>query len=205
MKKSFKLFLDSLDVLDELTDEQSGQLFKAIRAYEVDGSEILTGLMKAIFTPFKNNIDRAKSEYDAVCERNKANGLKGGRPNPNKPTGLKSNPNNPDKDKDKDKDKTLNVTIVPDKEIETIDGINALALEEWFKYKGSKYSKQGKTLSINFLKSYPEHIQLEIVRASIMNGWKGLFEPKQKQGTLQAQTLNTNINIWNEIEKGNIQ
>lgn len=64
-------------------------------------------------------------------------------------------------------------------EIDT-SGVNPLALEEWFKYKGSKYTKQGKTLTINFLKEYDESTQLEIVRASIMNGWKGLFEPKKK-------------------------
>ena len=112
MKKSLKLFIDSLDVLDELSDEQAGVLFKAIRDYEINGTENLSGLMKAIFTPFKNNIDRAKVAYSEACERNKANGLKGGRPKAkksdtkqNKPSGLKSNPKNPDKDKDKDKDK----------------------------------------------------------------------------------------------------
>jgi len=117
MKKSFKLYYDSLDVLKELSDEQSGQLFKAIISYEKDGEEILEGLMKAVFTPFKNNIDRANIAYKAVCERNKANGLKGGRP---KPTGTHSvkvgnnltqdNPKEADKDKDKDKDKD---TIAP--------------------------------------------------------------------------------------------
>jgi|FLOH01.1.fsa_nt_gi hypothetical protein len=102
MKKSFKLFIDSLDVLDELSDEEAGKLFKAIREYELNEKEVLTGLMKAVFTPFKNNLDRAKQAYDAVCEANKANGLKGGRPNRNKANGLKPNRNNPDKDKDKD-------------------------------------------------------------------------------------------------------
>ena len=104
MKKSFKLFIDSLDVLDELSDEEAGKLFKAIREYELNEKEVLTGLMKAIFTPFKNNSDRAKVAYNAVCEANKANGLKGGRPKQNKPIGLKANPNNPDKDNKKDKD-----------------------------------------------------------------------------------------------------
>ena len=129
MKKSFKLFLDSLDVLDELTDEQSGQLFKAIRAYEIDETEILTGLMKAIFTPFKNNIDRAKIEYITVCERNRANGAKGGRPNPKKPTGIFTNPNNLDKDKDKDKDKKREeYIIIAEKPLEekAIDYLNKL-------------------------------------------------------------------------------
>ena len=107
MKKSFKLYIDSLDVLDELSDEQAGQLFKAIREYEVNEVEILNGLMKAIFTPFKNNIDRAKAEYQAVCERNKHNGASEGRPNRKKPTGLESNPLKADKDKDKDKDTSV--------------------------------------------------------------------------------------------------
>ena len=112
MKKSIKIFIDSLDVLEELTDEQAGQLFKAIRAYEIDNKEILTGILKAVFTPFKNNLDRAEVAYRAVCERNRVNGAKGGRPNPNKPSGLKSNPNNPKKDKDKDKDINTIVEIV---------------------------------------------------------------------------------------------
>lgn len=107
MKKSFKLFIDSLDVLDELTDEQAGQLFKAIRQYEIDKTETLNGLMKAIFTPFKNNSDRAKDAYGAVCEANKANGLKGGRPKSEKNRmgflETEQKPKNPDKDKDKDK------------------------------------------------------------------------------------------------------
>jgi len=134
MKKSFKLYTDSLDVLDELTDEQSGQLFKAIRAYELNQEEILTGLMKAIFTPFKNNIDRAKAEYEAVCERNKANGLKGGRPNPNKPSGLKSNPKNPDKDKDKDKDNTpFSFTLNTKKSFDSLSYEYKTRLSEYIK------------------------------------------------------------------------
>ena len=111
MKKSFKLFHDSLDVLDELSDEEAGQLFKAIRAYEVGDKLLLSGLMKAIFTPFKNNTDRAKLAYTATVEANKANGLKGGRPKRNKANGLKPNRNNPDKDKDKDKDKIREVKL----------------------------------------------------------------------------------------------
>lgn len=61
------------------------------------------------------------------------------------------------------------------------DGINEIALNEWFEYKGKKFSKQGKTLVINFLKEYREDQQLQIVRTSIMNNWKGLFPPKHKQ------------------------
>ena len=110
MKKSFKLFYDSLDVLDELTDEQAGQLFKAIRSYEIDEIELLEGIMKAVFTPFKNNIDRGKEAYEKVVERNKANGLKGGRPiTQDNPVGLNETQNNPQK-ADKDKDKKVSIS-----------------------------------------------------------------------------------------------
>jgi len=70
-----------------------------------------------------------------------------------------------------------------------IEGINQLALEEWFKYKGSRYSKQGKTLTINFLKEFSESVQLEIVRLSIMNNWKGLFPPKQQKQSEQRMDI----------------
>ena len=37
MKKSFKIYIDSLDVFDELSDEEIGRLFKAIRAFHREG------------------------------------------------------------------------------------------------------------------------------------------------------------------------
>lgn len=124
MKKSFKLYYDSLDVLSELSDEQAGQLLRAIVKYETEGEEILEGLMKAVFTPFKNNIDRANKAYTDVCERNKANGLKGGRPKAKEThsviLGSEKTHSNPKKaDKDKDKDKDTNRTISPFEIIET--------------------------------------------------------------------------------------
>ena len=35
-RKSFVLHVDSLDVLDELTNEQAGMLFKAMRSFHID-------------------------------------------------------------------------------------------------------------------------------------------------------------------------
>jgi len=168
MKKSIKIFIDSLDVLDTLNDEQAGQLFKAIRAYEVDKKEVLDGLMKAIFVPFKNNMERADEAYTRTVEANKANGLKGGRPKAN---GLKRKPNNPKKDKDKDKDK--DTYIIP-------NGINIKAFDAWCDYKGKRYSVKAKTLAVTRLAKYDEATQQEMVDNSIMNSWSGLFELKQQ-------------------------
>lgn len=109
MKKSFIIYNDNLNVLDDLTDEQAGKLFKAIKLYQTEGKIELDGLLKAIFTPFKTVFDMNDEKYKKVCERNRINGCKGGRPitqnNPNNPVGFletQTNPNNLDNDNDND-------------------------------------------------------------------------------------------------------
>lgn len=85
MKKSFLLHVDALTVLNELSNEQAGQLFKAIANFQnetdlnpfSDPSEF--GLRMA-FLPFKNQFARDGEKYNAIVDRNKENGKKGGRP-----------------------------------------------------------------------------------------------------------------------------
>lgn len=107
--KYIKLFKDSLEVFDTLTDEQTGLLFKAIIDYSNDKEPKLDGLLSAVFFQFKQQIDRAKTDYVEVCNRNKANGSKGGR---KKPTGTHSVNEEPkqsqEEDKEEDKDKEEN-------------------------------------------------------------------------------------------------
>ena len=116
-KKSFLLFKDALSVLDDLTDEQAGLLFKAIRDYQENGSVKLDGLIKIAFAPFKNQFIRDNDKYKKLCEKNKLiadlrysnNNTKSTTGNQPLPTVTKST----DKDKDKDKDKD-NKTIKED-------------------------------------------------------------------------------------------
>lgn len=63
MRKSFILYLDSLEVLDDLTIEQKAMLFDAIRNFNLGKEVQLSGLMKAIFTPFKNQFERDDLKY----------------------------------------------------------------------------------------------------------------------------------------------
>jgi hypothetical protein len=87
MKNSFIMYLDSLDVLDELTDDQAGKLFKAIRKIQKGepNPELDFGLKMALL-PFKIQFERDNKKYNAICERNRNNGKKGGRPgNPKNP------------------------------------------------------------------------------------------------------------------------
>jgi hypothetical protein len=85
-RKSFILHLDSLEVFNELTNEQAGILFKAIKSYN-EGKEVeLDFALKLAFLPFKKQFERDSEKYQSVVERNKNNGSKGGRPkNPKEP------------------------------------------------------------------------------------------------------------------------
>jgi hypothetical protein len=129
-KKSFILHIDSLDVLDDLSDQQTGQLFKAIRDYQ-NGNEVkLDGLMNAVFKTFKNQFLRDANKYDSVVTRNRLNGSKGGRPkitqpNPNNPVGLSvtqtkpTEPKKADSDSDSGSDNDSKKDNVNDKEKES--------------------------------------------------------------------------------------
>ena len=78
-KRSFLLHIDSLDILDELTDEECGLLFKAIRAHQ-QGEEIeLHGLVRVAFSPFRNQFNRDDEKYNLTCERRALAGSKGGK------------------------------------------------------------------------------------------------------------------------------
>ena len=107
-KKSFQLFTEYKSILDHLTDEEIGIVFRWVFDYVNDlNPEEPKGVLGAIIQPIKNNLKRDLEKWKAKCERNKENGRKGGRPrkNPENPDGFFKNPEKPDKDKDKDKDK----------------------------------------------------------------------------------------------------
>jgi len=104
-RKSFILHHDSLEVLNELSDEQAGKLFKAIYSYQKFEKHDLDGLMNAVFLSFKNQFDRDDEKYQKICERNRNNGLNGGRPKPKitqsviyEPKRTQKNPKEPDND-----------------------------------------------------------------------------------------------------------
>jgi Family of unknown function (DUF6291) len=78
-KKSFILHLDSLDILDEITDEQAGQLFKAIKAFHNDNEVTLDPLVKMVFIPFKNQFLRDNEKWIGTKEKRALAGSLGGK------------------------------------------------------------------------------------------------------------------------------
>jgi hypothetical protein len=94
--KSFIIHKDSLLILDELTDEQAGKLFKAIANYQNGIETNLDFGLRMAFAPFKNQFVRDLEKYNEKCERNKSNGNKGGRPKKDiENTETQTNPKNP--------------------------------------------------------------------------------------------------------------
>ena len=80
-RDSFVLYADSLDILDLLTDEQAGQLFRAVRNY-VKGDELpeLDKVTQVAFVPIKNHLDRDAEKYEQICKKRREVGALGGRP-----------------------------------------------------------------------------------------------------------------------------
>ncbi len=78
-KKSFLLFIDSLDILDEISDEQAGLLFKAIRSFNIGKELQLDITTRMLFLPFKNQFVRDNAKWEVIKEKRIAAGSEGGK------------------------------------------------------------------------------------------------------------------------------
>mgnify|MGYP000583389086 CR=1 FL=1 len=161
-RKSFLVYKDSLSVLDELTNEQAGLLIKAMKSYH-DGEELnLDALTKIVFSPFKAQFERDAEKYEKIVERNRGNGSKGGRPKnpeePKKPSGFKSNPENPskaDSDSDSDSDSDIKSIVSPaekrnfsDGDMAFVDGMLNLLTQANPKFKLPNKEKWANTIRL---------------------------------------------------------
>ena len=73
-KDSFILYLEQKQIFEMLTDEEAGQLIKAIFEYEDTGQLIsLDKSLQIAFIPIRSALDRNKEKYEKVVERNKKN------------------------------------------------------------------------------------------------------------------------------------
>lgn len=77
-KNSFVLYVDSKDVVDRLTDEQAGQLFKAIFDYEANGAlPELDAMTDIVFMTMRQHLDRNRVKYAETCRKRSEAGKKG--------------------------------------------------------------------------------------------------------------------------------
>ena len=79
-KNSFVLYKDYEELFDRLSDEEAGQLIKAIFDYERSGElPELPRLLEFILLPIKNTLDRDSDKYDKIVEKRRKAGALGGK------------------------------------------------------------------------------------------------------------------------------
>ena len=182
IKKTLILFTELKEVFDTLSDEQAGQLIKAIFEYEQTNIlPDLQGLLKIVFIPIRQSIDRNRVKYDNVCERNKENIGKRWNKNNTKNTsgkiGINKNTKNTDKDNDKDKDSdNNNVNNIEERKLKFASTL------EPFKY------KYGRDLLNQFYKYWTQ---------------PNKSNTKFKQELEQTWQLSYRLETWSSREKTN--
>ena len=120
-KRTMVFHHDWLPILEALPKEIALEIILSLIRYDIDGTiteiNFSNPLEKAVYDNMLEAVQRNKESYLKKCEKNRENGLKGGRPpkpnglseNPNKPNGfqekphgLNENPNDNDNDNDND-------------------------------------------------------------------------------------------------------
>jgi hypothetical protein len=79
INKSFILHKDSLSVLNKLSDDQAGKLFKTIFSYHTQNILPSDKFIAVVFEPFLNQFKRDAENYKKTCEARKIAGSKGGK------------------------------------------------------------------------------------------------------------------------------
>lgn len=207
-RKSFILHIDSLGILDELTDEQAGQLFKLIYEYHNPNKPKqtqITQLINLAFYPFKSQFERDNQTYNNVCERNKNNGLLGGRPknkNPNKPKKADSDNKNKNKNDNKNYNKSVinKINIRPFVSISQseLDKLNSEYLEHEVNWMLDKLNDYKASKGVQYKSDY-----------HAINMWvKKAFEKEKKDFIKDNNTFSTRMQIvqntinntdWNKL------
>ena len=84
------------ELFEPLDAAEIGRLILSMYAYKDGADPQPDGNERFVWPSIRRDIDQAKAAYEAECERQRANGSKGGRPaKPKEPTGFSENPKNP--------------------------------------------------------------------------------------------------------------
>lgn len=111
MKDSFIFHFENIEDIEDMTLEEQGMIFQAMIRFAKDGTEpdFEDRALKAAWKPIRRRLKSDAAYYEAVCERNRENGAKGGRPskrtekpaedieeskNPENPAVFEENPEN---------------------------------------------------------------------------------------------------------------
>ena len=188
-KKSFLLYCDLIHTIDQLTNEQAGDLFKHILRYVNDQDPQTDNVITRIaFEPIKQALKRDLLKYESIRQRNSENAKK--RWDATAYDRIPNDTKNADSDNDSDNDiKSIkDVDVNTKKEIKN-DGPRADVIVEyqktfdlWFQYKKEKRQGYQKTGMDQFIKTMqkkytPQQFE-QCVEYSIAQNYQGVYEPK---------------------------
>lgn len=114
-QRGFIVYGDIQDVLKELDDGQVAQLFRGMVNYFVDGkTPKFSGVLKFVWIPIKQHMDRDAEKYEKKCEKNREN-VKKRWERTKEYDGIRTHTNdtNINKDIDKDIDKGRDINTKP--------------------------------------------------------------------------------------------
>lgn len=119
-RNSFVFYKDWMEAIRDLPDDVRLDIYECVIEYATTGNiKGLKPMANIAFNFIKTTIDRDIEKYGAIVERNRRNGINGGRPTnpkePKKPSGLFGNPKEPKKP-DNDSD----IVNVNDNEIDNV-------------------------------------------------------------------------------------
>ena len=205
-KKSFLLHIDSLDILDDLTNGQAGVLFKAIKAYQHDEDYPIDSIVKIAFSPFKNQFARDDEKYIKTCERRAIAGSKGGKQkvanaskckqelanvadNKNKNKNKTKNKNDNDSNKEVTKDIVAKAPKFDFKSELLLLAVNPEILEDWLTVRKKKKAANTKTAFTGLITEINKSglSVPDAIKVSAENSWSGFkaswyenLKPEQK-------------------------
>lgn len=94
-KESFILHTSQYECIEDLPVEDKAALLDAIYRYAISGEVMQMSVGASVAFKFiRRRLDEDYEKYQKICERNRNNGNKGGRPK-KKPTETQDNPENP--------------------------------------------------------------------------------------------------------------
>lgn len=150
-KDSFVLYTDQKAVIDKLSNEQAGQLIKAIYEY-VESGEMpeLDNILDLVITPFKTVLDKDKAKYEEVSKARAEAGAKGGKTKESKNNQNKQLQTNENKTSNCDDNDNVNDNDIKKENIKKKYGEN-----ENVKFTDEEYEK----VKAYFPNDYTERIQ----------------------------------------------
>ena len=178
-RECFLIYKSFYEPIKFFSDEQLGRLFRTIFEYQIYQNENVDNDIRIAFEFFKNQFRLDNLKYEKICERNKKNGLKGGRPKKNK-----ENPKNPmgiikpkkadnDNDNDNDNENNNNNIIIRDsfEKNESKTQNNSEIIREVVNYLNTcgEYEKFEKVIKFRY--KYTSNYIRKIITARINEGY----------------------------------